>query len=417
MNVSPPPGHPSRAVGPSNGKSENQAAMRMAMRAASGTSATEPSSIPVVSTHALGGKKLTSLHYLTAAETKKGVRGDTERAAWPDYRNEFSEVYSGRARAEVQSASALPIEPEKYETDRWSVEGVSHLAAERDHAKERADKLQMKCESTAQELAGTPPPMPLAKRMGVALLIPFFALVTIVPVGLLLVSSVDIFLVRGYVESFVAAGGERYSAELSWWLSIMCAAGLLLPQALSVLLTWGRIGYLVKGLFIVSDLVFSMSFAAVRLGEHISFQAIAISGFEMALLLICSSAMIGISSFLRRDAERAERCRPVERRLKALRRDDKIAKKKLAELEAQLARHVEVLEERMDAARRAPLLAELAAVTAEAEYRTTVAEMMRQEAKNPADEVFSKVVNEHLREVAARVVSPNHEVRVRRMKA
>ena len=235
-------------------------------------------------------------------------------------------------------------------------------------------------------------------------------------VAFLLAPNVDVFLLRGYVDGIMEGeGSEQYSAQIAQWLSLGCTAALLFPQALAVLLSWGRLDQRVKWAFVIADILFSLGFTLVRFGEQITFQNVAVSGFELAVLVVQTLTLIGVAGSLEKDAARSETYRTKAAEAARSAREDGRAYAELAQAREDLDAQLRAMEARTDAGRRCEENRRLAGATAEAAYRIHVSALMSEEAAGAQravtallDEQLQREA-EHLRQMSNEAGSPRQK--------
>jgi hypothetical protein len=134
----------------------------------------------------------------------------------------------------------------------------------------------------------------------------------------------------------------------------------------------------------------------MRLAEHFSFQATAVSGFEFSLSLMWTSFLLAIAPVLRRDAEQAGPYRIAEAEARFATAKRKVAEARELEAELRLRGHMDALAEREDAARRLPLFRDLAETTVTAAAAVATSALVGAHARNGAEDRLTEALDKHL---------------------
>jgi hypothetical protein len=158
------------------------------------------------------------------------------------------------------------------------------------------------------------------------------------------------------------------------------------------------------------ELVFTAAFGATRLGTSFSFQAVAVTGLEIALLLAYALALSVLGRVLADSRDRRAPFHKHRRAEKVLRGLLGQARERVRHLESQLARQIADLQAREARARCTERDVDLAEITAETAYRVAACRAGAQSLDDPAEVALAARADRHLREVEARPLSPNHTV-------
>jgi len=358
----------------------------------------------------IGGTTPAVLNTIAATALEEPVRRDTVAARWPEYRAELSEVFCARARKQTEAAAALPLEPQTSITDRWAIENAEGLSTEVEQAKTGEHDLAEEHKAASLEFAETERPLGFSAKWGVYVLASILAIGVGHAIGFLMTSSIEAYLLHDWFVGLMRGRAEPvYSVLLSAGLSCLISVSMTVVQAV-IFLAGRRVPFHVKVAVLVVELIFTAAFGATRLGDEFSFQAVAVTGLEIALLLVYSLALSVLGRVLSESRERQVPFGRLRRKEKTLRGLLRNAQERVRRLETQLARQVAALHEREIKARGAERDAALAEITAEAAYRVAACRAAAESLDDPAEVALAARSDQHLREVAARPLSPNHTV-------
>lgn len=345
---------------------------------------------------AFGARATPEFSRLKAESIAEEAAGAVQEANFPGYAPELHEALRDRAIAEVRAAAPRPIDPSVSLADAWALERIARLQEELSRAQDFAEGARAGHAAAVVRLIAIRKPMGLPSRCLIALASICCVGLVVMAIGALLAPSADAYLLRSYLQSVFDADVERFAAVVALYLATACAAGLLGSQLLAVFITRGGLHWGLKGLFVLSDVAFAGAFALVRLGDHFSWQAVAVSVFEFALSLACTLFIFALAWLLKRDAERAESYRPVEHEVNERAKLHAQSSGVVREIETRLLAQMCALEVREDGVRRAELHDALAAATVSAAYAVEVSKLLGREAQNPSEEALTDGIAAHL---------------------
>ena len=337
-----------------------------------------------------------TLRTLRASFIADRVAEDVRRAAYPGYAPELVAALTNREVAQVDAAGSLPVDPNASDADACLVERLEALRADVSRGRERRAATRIASEEAGRRLHGLPRPMGLLALLAVHLCAIVGTAIVAAAIGALLAPSVDAYLLRSYITATFETDAGMFSASLSLWLAIACAAALLGGQLLAVLLTRGALSWAMKAAFVVFDAAFAGGFAVMRLGDGFSWQAVAVSLFEFAVSGVGTLMLLAVARTLRRDAERAEPFRIAKQEHVFCIETERQTVSALESAETSLAEQVHRLGEREDALRRHERLRELARATATAEYAVATSKMIGDETRNESATALMDHVDRHL---------------------
>lgn len=332
----------------------------------------------------LGKHRDVSLNVLSASTAAEQSRTAAERARYCGDGNDLGDALEAQAVCQVSACATLPVDAQNSRADRAALKRVERLENELDAVRRQRMTLQDRKEDARARLAKIPPAMDFFLLLGILVGLVALSLAVSLVVGLLITSSVDTFLLRSYVENVLQVHRPEASMILAVVISVGCAGGVAFVQSVTVVCTRGNIGALMKVLFIVTDLLFSGGIALMRMTHDAGVGALAISAFELAVLLAHTIALIAVARVIRDDGARRNQRQPVKDEYRSHSTALRETIEREAKLEADLSAQLQALEERDDAARRREAQEELVSRSARAEYLTTVSSMAAAAAENPS---------------------------------
>jgi hypothetical protein len=151
--------------------------------------------------------------------------------------------------------------------------------------------------------------------------------------------------------------------------------------------------------FFLSDALFAVAFAMVRLGTEATYQSLSMSVFELSLVVLFSAALTAVSRRLAADQEFADRYRPADAEVKRALEECGEALGRESELKRELALHQGEIARREDVLRRHPAVQELMAATAVTEHLVTLSELIGKMIPSDLSEKFLAELPDQLRQV------------------
>lgn len=344
------------------------------------TISADASSAPILSTSPLGGTMGLLVYRLALDRVADEIRAVVRKAGVVVYSPLFHEALRQKAVAEIRATISPAIDPAHSLEDRVGVEQLTHRA---EAISEATDHLAAKrAERIFAQSARAALVEPMSRATRTSIMIGTLAAATgvAVVIGYLMASSIDVYLVRNYVLNVYGSRATPTSASWALMISIGTALALLVPQALAVTASfWSRAGAASKLGFLALDLVFSGAFATVRLGERISYQSIALSLFEAALLAVCTLALVRIGAVLHQDRIRADSLSEATRMIAVAASAEATACLHLETLTADQTACLAALAERERLCRSIPMLVDLAISTVDAVYIETLGALRSEE--------------------------------------
>lgn len=332
----------------------------------------------------------------TADAAAEATRQSVTRSAYPAEVENFAAALERQELAEVEAAHAPPLDPEASPIDRWALAAVPELAARVERATSDHREAERACVEAERKRATLPKPM----RWWCALLwvVATLALAALATYSVtqLLTGGVDLYLLRPHFLHTYGQAGVALSARYALLASFAIVGAIVFGQALPLLLTWGRIGLGWKLAFVAVEILFTATFAVLRLKDGASTEALAAGGFELAPLLTFSIFIMVAGKRLRDDSELRGPSRTAHAEVRAAERHVARAQLGREAAERALAAQVSVLEHRDLERRMLPARRELVAATTRAMYLTEVAALMSQFSDAPQEERFGAVVDADL---------------------
>lgn len=283
-------------------------------------------------------------------------------------------------------------------TDPWALSEAERLKATSTRTQETVETLQKEVEDAERHLATLPPPCPLVAWILVVLVHLALTLAATVVVGRLMSPSVHSYLLDQYLTDTLGIDSPEYGARLAFQISAGAAGLLFMLQLVGALALRGRVPFALKTAMIAADLILAASFGVMRLEVAFSWQALAVSGFELALSVVVTISVFALSGFLSKNADKADPVKIARRARRAAAKSLKRAESVRIEAEARHASQVHALERREDAAKRAPLHEALAKHTARLGHIVGVSIEVPKAARNETDEALSTWIDRHLSE-------------------
>lgn len=315
-------------------------------------------------------------HRLPARVVADGVAEHVHRAGFPELNETLVAAETDKTIAEIRAGTPLPLDADASKGDACFLADVAEVKDRASVLRNQLTQAEETVTTSRRKLAELS--LPLTIRQWAALIgaLSVLTLIGVLTLKALLASSFDELLFRGYFEGLNIADASVVSARHAGWLVIWAASFLLGGKALAVVGSSGRLSRFLKLLLVGTALLFSGSFAIVRLSEGWSLAAVAVSLVELALLASYTLVLLALSSVLATSAERLEAYRAAatvvaleERRQEELRADLTLA---LRDYETRRR----ALAQREDDCRRLPLFEAVARTTVETESLVAAAELM-----------------------------------------
>lgn len=348
-----------------------------------------------------------TLAWNTVPSIESAARATTEKVGYPGTAAEVQSSIEERARAQVRAASELALDPERCRTDKIMLaESEARAAAlewERATEKDLRTRLADAERGRADLQAPSAGPRALARIAAQLLLSTLFA----VAAALLITSSLDAFVIRGWIAGMYGGAGAQISAATALLLALGLALGLHLGQSAAVIARRGQVPPGLKAGFVFSDLLFAVALGMLRLSTAWSWQALALTLGEAALLLAHTWMVLAFAKRYAADAERSLAYDPASAKVKALRRQLEECVARIDERHAAHAAQLAVIARREMGARYAQPHADLAAVTGRASHLETAGELAGAYADNPSDDALTELLDGHLAARTARLGGAN----------
>lgn len=345
------------------------------------------------------GPEGTTHERLVATGVAQEVQADTWRSAFPSLSPELLAGFERRARAQDAAATPPPVDPEQSLSDGWALAAIASLTEKLRQAEVLVASKLLALEAVRRARALLPKPWGWAMRLFIIVVVLGGTLLSVYQLGELLAPSLDVFVLRSVLTAIYEDEVAQVSFEQARYLAWGAAGALLLWQSLVVLISWGRVSRAIKMVFFLSDALFAVAFAMVRLGTEATYQSLSMSVFELSLVVLFSAALTAISRRLAQDQDLAERYRPADAEVKraleacgeALGRESEL-KRELTSRQGEIARREDVL-------RRHPAVQELMAATAVTEHLVTLSELIGKMIPSDLTEKFLAELPDHLRQV------------------
>ncbi len=336
-----------------------------------------------------------SLSRLPAVPIAQASRESSTAIAYPGLDPDVLSVLEERARAEVRAASELPLDPERSTFDRALLEEArtlgDSLAAERKRESELLDELR----ESQQARARLPAPMP---RLGLGAVIFGQLVVTAIfaaAAAFLLTSSLDAFVLRGWVLGTFGAS-TRVAAVFALTLSSALSLALHLGQSVAVIARRGHVPGWLKSIFLGGDVLFASSFGLLRLSHAWSWQALALTVAELALLLCHTGLVLAFASLYASDAERRAPWRLEVAKERSHERALKASAVRIQERARRFAAQMAVIGAREIPARYAQAFADLATTSARTAHVEVAGHLATEQAVNPSADALTNIIDTHL---------------------
>ena len=347
------------------------------------------------------------LTWNTAPSIETAARETTGRVGYPGGVPEVQSSVEERARAQVRSASELALDPERCRTDKIMLAESDARAAALEWERAAEKDLRTRLSDSERERADLPAPSSgprvFARMTAQLSLSVLFA----VAAALLITSSLDAFVLRGWIYGIYGGAGTTVSAAAALILGLGLALGLHLGQSAAVIARRGQIPPGLKAGFVLSDLLFAVALGMLRLSTAWSWQALALTLGEAALLLAHTWMVLAFAKRYAADAERAVAYDPASAKAKALRRQLEECVARIDERHAAHALQLAVIARRELGARYAQPHADLAAVTGRTSHLEAAGELAGAYADNPTDDALTELLDGHLSARAARLGGAN----------
>src|SRR5579883_630282 len=358
-------------------------------------------SVPSEPPKVVGSGDTSTLSRAVASKLAEEIRARVERTGCPAYDESYKEALERQAEAEIAAATPPSIDRERSLIDQWVLATVDRLYTEIEEQKDRVRVLVTERIECGQKLTALIAPLPLVSRLALGALAAFVTGLAVLAVGYLIAPSVDTYLLRSYAEDLYPGGAEQYSAAAAVRCSLLFAGALLIAQFAALLSTSGRLGHQVKVGFIVVASVFSGAFCMLRLSGAFAWQAVAVSAFELSILLMHELLLAAVASRLATDAERREAFLPVAQAAALAERSAVEGEQQLATLKRELQSLLEALDARETAVRQHERNRELVKATAASEYLTSLAELVTRATEGTAEKALSEMNESHLKDAFA----------------
>lgn len=350
-----------------------------------------------------------TLTWNTAPSIASAARETTERVGYPGTAAEVQSSIEERARTQVRSAAELALDPERCRTDKImlaeSEARASALECERAAEKDLQTRLADAERERADLRAPSSGPRAGARIAAQLLLSMLFA----VAAALLITSSLDAFVLRGWIAGMYGGAGARISAAAALLLGLGLALGLHLGQSAAVITRRGEVPPGLKAGFVVSDLLFAVALGMLRLATAWSWQALALTLGEMALLLAHTWMVLAFAKRYAADAERSLTYGPASAKVKTLRRQLEECVARIDERRDAHAAQLAVIARREMGARYAQPYADLMVATGRASHLEAAGELAGVYADNPSNDALTKLLDGHLAARTARLGGANNK--------
>jgi hypothetical protein len=348
-----------------------------------------------------------TLTWNTAPSIESAARETTERVGYPGTAAEVQSSIEERARAQVRSAAELALDPERCRTDKIMLAESEACGAALEWERAAEKDLRTRLADAERERADLRPPSSgprvFARIAAQLLLSALFA----VAAALLITSSLDAFVLRGWILGMYGGAGARISAAAALLLGLGLALGLHLGQSTAVIARRGDVPPGLKAGFVASDLLFAVALGMLRLATAWSWQALALTLGETALLLAHTWMVLAFAKRYAADAERSLAYRPASAKVRTLRRQLKDCVARIDERHAAHAAQLAVIARREMGARYAQPYADLMAVTGRASHLEAAGELAGAYADNPSNDALTELLDGHLTARASRLSGAN----------